>query len=194
MSNEQSDIPGDEINTKWEQIEKAAVEDEKGVTPGELQSIEVLEQQLEMVKKESETMQRELLTTNEQLLRLQASFQNLERQSRFDIEEAHRSGLKGFVSALLPACDALGEGLKSVEDELAQQGMTLTLKILNDALVKFGVEIVDPMHQPFDPDRHQAISKQSSDAFSSNIVVGVMQKGYLLNGRMVRPAMVIVSE
>ncbi|MBL4821566.1 MAG: nucleotide exchange factor GrpE [Gammaproteobacteria bacterium] len=143
------------------------------------------------------------------VLRVQAEMQNLRRRTEQDIEKAHKFGQERFVTELLGVIDNLERALESAmldEAEEAQgssgydkvkairEGVDLTLKSLVDCFTKFSIEVVDPLGEPFDPLLHQAISTQENPNAEPNSVTMVMQKGYLLHGRVIRPAMVIVSK
>nr|VFK80538.1 MAG: molecular chaperone GrpE [Candidatus Kentron sp. SD] len=132
-------------------------------------------------------------------LRLQAEMENLRRRSAREVENAHKYGLDRFVSELLPVKDSLELGVaaattdENVNVNTMREGMELTLKMLGNAMEKFGVEEVSPSQgERFDPERHQAMSVQEDKEKESGTISMVMQKGYLLNGRLARPAMVIV--
>jgi molecular chaperone GrpE len=132
------------------------------------------------------------------LLRARAEMENLKRRHANELEKAHKFALDGFVRELLAVRDSLELGRDAARGEGAdlaglREGTDLTLKLLTDAMSKFGVEPVDPQGQPFNPDYHQAMTMQPREDLPPNTVVTVVQKGYLLNGRLVRPALVIVS-
>ena len=134
-----------------------------------------------------------------QMMRAHAELENLKRRHARDVENAHKFALDKFVAELLGVWDSLELGHSAAQDETAdvqklREGTELTLKMLNDAMAKFGVEQIDPIDQPFDPDFHQAMSMQPREDVPANTVVAVVQKGYTLNGRLVRPAMVMVSQ
>lgn len=135
----------------------------------------------------------------EQMVRAHAELENLKRRHARDLENAHKFALDKFVAELLGVWDSLELGHSAAQDETAdvgklREGTALTLKMLGDAMGKFGVEQLDPIDQPFNPEFHQAMSMQPRDDVPANTVVAVVQKGYLLNGRLVRPAMVMVSQ
>ena len=135
----------------------------------------------------------------EQMMRAHAELENLKRRHERDLENAHKYALDKFVAELLGVWDSLELGHNAAQDEAAdvqklREGTELTLKMLGDAMNKFGVEQVDPINQPFDPELHQAMSMQPRADVPANTVVAVVQKGYKLNGRLVRPAMVMVSQ
>jgi molecular chaperone GrpE len=136
--------------------------------------------------------------SRDQLLRARAEMENLKRRQANELEKAHKYALDGFVRELLQVRDSLELGHNAALDESAnveklREGTELTLKLLGDVMGKFGVEQIDPQGEPFNPEFHQAINTQPRDDVPPNTIVTVIQRGYLLNGRLVRPAMVIVS-
>ena len=132
-------------------------------------------------------------------LRAQAELENVRRRVERDLRNAHKFALERFVSELLPVKDSLELGLsasteKGASVESIAEGAGLTLRMLEQAMEKFGVTAVDPAGEPFNPEFHQAMTMQESDTAESGTVLTVVQKGYLLNERLVRPAMVIVAK
>jgi molecular chaperone GrpE len=116
-----------------------------------------------------------------------------------DVENAHKYALEKFAGALLPVKDSLELGAAAAQQadtDIAKlrEGTELTLKLLDDALGKFGITVVDPLEQPFNPEYHQAMSMVEAPDKAPNTVVAVMQKGYTLNERLLRPAMVVVAK
>ena len=143
-------------------------------------------------------LQQKELEQNTEALRAQADMENLRRRHEKELENARKFALDRFVEALLPVLDSMELGLNAASEEGAdvdklREGGELTLKLFNDVMGKFNVEVVDPLDQPFNPEHHQAMSMQPREDVPPNTVVTVVQKGYLLNGRLVRPAMVMVS-
>ena len=137
----------------------------------------------------------------DQVLRTRAEMENLRRRTERDIENGRKFALENFVRELLPVRDSLEMGLAAVSESDAseqvmklREGKELTLKVLTTVLEKFGVTEVNPVDEPFDPERHQAMSMLESPDKPPNTVLTVMQKGYLLNERLVRPAMVVVAK
>jgi len=138
----------------------------------------------------------------DQVLRTNAELENLRRRARQDVENAHKYALEKFAQELLPVKDSLEMGLAAASDETEasealkqlREGTELTLKMLTAAMEKSGIKEIDPLGEAFDPERHQAMSMQESDEHAPNTVIAVMQKGYLLNDRLIRPAMVVVSK
>ncbi len=136
----------------------------------------------------------------DKLLRLQAEMENSQRRAQRELENAHKYGLEKFAQELLPVKDSLELGLAAVDENeheaflKLREGTELTLKMLSSALEKFGIKEVDPQGQPFSAEQHQAMAMQESAEHEANTVMAVMQKGYLINDRLLRPAMVIVSK
>nr|ADI21591.1 molecular chaperone GrpE (heat shock protein) [uncultured Oceanospirillales bacterium HF0130_06B06] len=134
------------------------------------------------------------------LLRVQAEMQNLRRRTEQDVEKAHKYGIEKFSAELLVVMDNLERALTSASEskdesvKAIQDGVSLTLKSFNDCFAKFSIVAVDPLGEPFDPQLHQAIATQESPDSEPNSVIEVIQKGYTLNGRVIRPAMVMVSK
>lgn len=138
-------------------------------------------------------------TEREAMLRAKAEIENNRRRMEQDVEKAHKFALERFSNELLPVIDNLERALSAVnpEDDAQKsmlEGLELTLKSFLDAVKKFGIEVVEETKVPFNPDVHQAISMVDAADHESNHVVTVMQKGYTLNGRLLRPAMVMVSK
>ncbi|MEM9601667.1 MAG: nucleotide exchange factor GrpE [Pseudomonadota bacterium] len=132
-------------------------------------------------------------------LRLHADMENLRKRSARDVENAHKFALEKFANELLPVRDSLEMGLEAAQQDDAdlqriQEGTDLTLKMLVSAMDKFQLVAVDPTGEAFDPERHQAMTLQESAEHAPNTVLAVMQKGYTLNDRLLRPALVMVSK
>ena len=131
----------------------------------------------------------------ERYLRASAEVENIRKRAGRDVENAHKFALERFGKELLAVKDTLEMGLAvegaSVESLL--EGSNATLKLLGSTMERFGIVEVDPAGEPFDPEFHEAISMQPSDDVEPGSVVTVVQKGYTLNGRLLRPAMVIVA-
>lgn len=132
-------------------------------------------------------------------LRLQADMENLRRRTRLDLEEAHKFALKKFVDALIPAMDSMEMGMEAASKEEAtkesiREGVEMTFKQMLDVLGEFSVERLDPKGEKFNPQEHEAMTMIPSPEHESQTVVDVIQKGYKLNERLVRPARVIVAQ
>ena len=131
----------------------------------------------------------------DQFIRAKAEMDNLRRRNVKDLENAHKFGIEKFVTELLPVLDSMVMGL-AVEDASAEslrEGMELTMNMLEKMMEKLGIEEIDPLNEKFDAAKHQAMTTQPSAEVEPNTVLAVMQKGYSLNERLIRPAMVIVS-
>jgi molecular chaperone GrpE len=143
-------------------------------------------------------LEAELATAQDAALRAQADAVNMQRRSEQEIEKARKFALERFCGDLLSVVDNLERALESAGDDQGiaslLEGIELTRKGLMDVLVKYGVESVDPMGEPFDPETAQAMSMVEQPDAEPNSVIGVMQKGYTLNGRLLRPAMVMVAK
>ncbi|MBO9481656.1 MULTISPECIES: nucleotide exchange factor GrpE [Gammaproteobacteria] len=149
--------------------------------------------------KRIEELEEQLAQAKDQALRAHAEAMNTKRRAEQDVEKAHKFALEKFVNELIPVVESLEKGIESAEQgegqhETMLEGMRLTLKQLLDALAKFNVEQVNPEGQPFDPNFHQAISMVPNPDMEPNTVMNVFQKGYTLHGRVIRPAMVVVSK
>jgi len=135
----------------------------------------------------------------EQLLRTQAEMENVRRRAEKDVESAHKFAVEKFAAELLPVRDSLEMGLEAAQGDNVDiakvvEGMDLTLKMLRAAMEKFAIAEVAPHNEKFNPDLHQAMSVQPSADVEPNTVLMVYQKGYTLNDRLLRPAMVVVSK
>jgi molecular chaperone GrpE len=132
-------------------------------------------------------------------VRAQAEMENLKRRTQKDLEDAHKFALTGFAKELLPVLDSLVLGLQaaagdSEEVKKFREGSELTIKQFESVFAKFKIETIDPIGQPFNAEQHQAMTMQAVEGVEPNTVVNVFQKGYMLNGRLLRPAMVVVAK
>lgn len=144
-------------------------------------------------------LKEELAQAKEQVLRAAAEAQNARRRAEQDVEKAHKYALEKFVSDLLPVADNMERAIGAATAEGADlnsvvEGVELTLKSLFDAFKRHNVEMLDPKGEPFDPQVHQAMTMVPQPEAEPNSVLDVFQKGYTLNGRLVRPAMVVVAK
>jgi molecular chaperone GrpE len=181
--NEQQDIDQAVENTK--ELDNTIEQEEDAL----LQAEEDLAGQIKHAQQKAEE-------NWELLLRTKAEMDNLRRRTQKDLENAHKFALEKFVGELLPIIDGMEMGL-TVEDASAdslKQGMELTINMMKSAFEKFNVAAINPVNEKFDPELHQAMSMQPSAEVEPNTVIAVMQKGYTLNDRLVRPAMVMVSK
>ncbi|WP_028695116.1 nucleotide exchange factor GrpE [Pseudomonas cremoricolorata] len=144
-------------------------------------------------------LEEQLAAAKDQSLRAVADLQNVRRRADQDVEKAHKFALEKFAADLLPVIDSLERGLElsSANDEAIKpmrDGIELTLKMFSDTLKRYNLETVDPHGEPFNAEHHQAMAMEESAEVEPNSVLKVFQKGYLLNGRLLRPAMVVVSK
>lgn len=142
-------------------------------------------------------LEQNLAEAKDQALRAAAEAQNVRRRAEQEAEKARKFALERFVKELLPVVDSLEKALEAMATEASdahREGVAMTLKLQQDVLAKFGVEQVDPAGEPFDPQYHEAMAMVPNPELEPNSVMEVIQKGYLLNGRLVRPAMVVVSQ
>lgn len=142
----------------------------------------------------------EVAALKDQLLRLQAEAENVRRRAQRDVENAHKFALEKFCGELLPVLDSLEKAVEVARKgegsdvEAIAEGVELSLRMFLGVMAKAGIEQVNPVGEPFDPQRHEAMAMVPSPHAEPNSVLDVMQKGYLLNGRLVRAAMVVVSK
>ena len=183
------------VAEELQDLEQAQVGAETGDDTNTDQDIS-LEQALEKLAQAELAAQK----AHDDLLRVQAEMQNLRRRTEQDIEKAHKYGQEKFSAELLSVMDNLERALDAAsahENEAVKaiyDGVDLTLKSFSDCFSKFNIEAVDPLGEPFDPALHQAMSMQENPDVEPNTIIAVMQKGYTLHGRVIRPAMVLVAK
>ena len=187
-----------------EEVEKKA-DDEANKDASNAKEQDALENTDEQNSSEVEELIEEavssaLLDQQDMVLRAQAEVQNMRRRCEQDVERAHKFALEKFSGELLTVIDNLERALQAVPDteddkvKALYEGVELTLKGFMETLEKFKIEQVDPEGEPFDPQQHEALSIVENDDVEPNTVLTVVQKGYLLHGRVIRPAMVMVSK
>ncbi len=178
------------------------VPEEAQEAPAQESDVEATDQEapsIESLQARIEELTAELAQTKEQVLRAHADAQNARRRAEQDVEKAHKFGVERFVNDILPVADNLERAIDASKSETADvgtlvEGVELTLKSLLDGLNRHKVEQVNPEGQPFDPQLHQAMTAQEHADVEPNTVLNVFQRGYTLHGRLVRPAMVVVSK
>jgi molecular chaperone GrpE len=199
MSNEQ-ELPESQDETEIqdqdnekENIEEHEADGEASAEPEqqEISSEEVTAQLQKAEQKAQENW--------DKYLRLQAEMDNLKRRTQKELENAHKYGLEKFAKELVNVIDSLELGVKASTGDNAEvvklrEGSELTIKQFESVFAKFNIESIDPIGQLFNPELHQAMSMQESVDHQPNSVMMVFQKGYILNGRLLRPAMVVVSK
>ncbi|MEE8365949.1 MAG: nucleotide exchange factor GrpE [Gammaproteobacteria bacterium] len=197
MSSEQDQI---EENEKDVIAEPDKVVDETpGKNSAESDSEKEAEEAEGNIELELEKAQEKIKNYWDQILRLKAEIENNRKRAERDIESAHKYALKNFVEALLPIIDSMEMSQAAADAENAslesfREGVDLTMNMFIQMLEKQGLVQLDPQGEKFDPEQHQAISMKKDKKAKSNTVIEVMQKGFLLNDRLVRPAMVIVAK
>ena len=197
MSEQEQKIETPEV----EKQEDAVVEEIQQTEPS--QELDPLEEAIARVQELEEQLKTQIeeAANKEQdiLLRSRAEIENLRRRTEQDVEKAHKFALEKFSKDILNTIDNLERALATPankEDESVKalfDGVELTLKELVSTVGRFGVEAVGVVGEAFNPDLHQAISMQPSEGFETNQISVVLQKGYTLNGRVIRPAMVMVA-
>ena len=168
---------------------------ENGVHEDEAQ-LESPEKNADSLESQLEDAQAKATENWNHYLRAKAEMDNLRRRNTKDVENAHKFGMEKFVNELLPVVDGMAMGL-AVEDASAEslrEGMVLTMSMIEKMMENLGIVEIDPMNEKFDPEKHQAMSMQPNADVEPNTVIAVMQKGYTLNERLIRPAMVMVSK
>lgn len=187
---EQHNQPEQEVENVNEEIVEQ--EQQEGETLSAEAEIAVLNAELEAVKAT-------IAEQKDSVVRAAAEVENMRRRAQQDVEKAHKFALEKFANELLPVIDNLERAIefadKSNESILPiLEGIEMTAKSFADTVGKFGVEVINPQGESFNPEFHQAMSIQPSTEVAPNTVLAVMQKGYSLNGRLLRPAMVMVSK
>lgn len=179
----------------YQEVEKATDPVDQAQTEAQTQE----QSDVESLKVQLATLAAAFESAKEQSLRAQADVQNIRRRAEQDVEKAHKYGLEKIVNDLLPVVDNLERALASIDtsDEAIKplvEGIQLTHKSFVDALARHQVAVVNPEGEPFDPNLHQAVSTVPNPNVEPNTVITCFQKGYTLHGRLVRPAMVVVSQ
>ena len=138
----------------------------------------------------------EIESLRDKVLRAEAEMQNVRRRADRDVENAHKFGLERLVQQILPVVDSLEKALeaRTNQEDPVIQGVELTFKLLQDLMSKESINVIDPLGEPFDPNLHEAMSMIENRELEPNSVFAVVQKGYTLNERLVRPAMVMVTK
>ena len=186
MSTDQ-EVPESQVNTVNETIDNSHTE---------LVEHEFTVEELQQALADAEQKAQE---NWDKAVRAQAEMENLKRRTQKDLEDAHKFALTGFAKELLPVLDSLVLGLQAATGDSEdvkkfREGSELTIKQFESAFAKFKIEMIDPIGQLFNAEQHQAMAMQFVEGAEPNTVVNVFQKGYMLNGRLLRPAMVLVAK
>lgn len=153
----------------------------------------------EILQKQLKQAQKKVEENWDKVVRAQAEMENLKRRTQKDLENAHKYGLEKFAKELLSVIDSLELGIQASTSDNPEvvslrKGSELTIKQFETVFAKFNIEAIDPVGQLFNPELHQAMTTQANANVKPNTVINVFQKGYILNGRLIRPAMVVVSK
>ncbi len=212
MNNEQeaSDAKSDSelIDEVLEQVGESEANEKQADEPeldGAEADVEIVEAQqtepvsLEELQKQLKQAQKKAEQNWDKAVRSQAEMENLKRRTQKDLENAHKYGLEKFAKELLSVIDSLELGIQASTSDLPEvvalkEGSELTIKQFETVFAKFNIEALEPIGQAFNPELHQAMTMQPSADVEPNTVINVFQKGYILNGRLIRPAMVVVSQ
>ncbi|MCE2573377.1 nucleotide exchange factor GrpE [Motilimonas eburnea] len=178
-----------------EQVDAQAATQE--AVEGEVASPE--QAKIEELERKLTAAEAKVAEQKDSVIRAAAEVENIRRRTAQDVEKAHKYALDKFAAELLPVIDNMELALSHADHENEElkpmiEGVELTLKAMLSSVEKFGVVAIDPKDAPFDPEKHQAMSMQEIPGVPANTVIAVMQKGYELNGRVIRPAMVMVSK
>jgi len=188
-----------EHKTPDEQVSEELNQEQELHTEAETQAADVVDPRDERIAELEAQLKEVQQRERDSLLRAKAEVENVRRRTELDIEKAHKFALEKFSGELLPVIDNLERAIDLADKSNPEltgliEGVELTLKSMLDAVRKFGMEVVGDIHVPFNPELHQAMTMMESEELEPNHVIMVMQKGYTLNGRLLRPAMVAVSK
>lgn len=196
IEDEQPAATEDAASSEPEQDEHAAEEaqasDENGA---DVDEDETSEESLETLRETVAALEQELAEAADQVLRARAEEENTRRRAARDAENARKFALTKFAGELLPVIDNFERALESAADDSAvHEGLDLSMKLLSGVLEKAGIRAVDPIGEPFDPTYHEAMATVDNPDAEPGSVTEVVQKGYVLNGRLLRAAMVLVAK
>ncbi len=199
MSNDQQSSEsqtGSDLDEALEQAVKTDTDTEEFSENTESVSEEV---SLDSLQKQLAQAEKKAAENWDKVLRVQAEMENLKRRTQKDLDSAHKYGLEKFAKELLSVMDSLEMGIQAASSDVPEvvklkEGGELTIKQFEAVFAKFNIEAIDPIGQPFNPEFHQAMTTVPSADVEPNTVINVFQKGYILNGRLIRPAMVVVSQ
>ncbi|MBP9722169.1 MAG: nucleotide exchange factor GrpE [Gammaproteobacteria bacterium] len=185
------DIDGQNIDQNIDQNHSENYSEEISAADTQENTLETLKQQLELLKQKADK-------NWDIAVRAKAELDNVRKRAELEVSNAHKYALDRFIPELFPLLDGLEQGLMTVPADQSfdsvRDGLTLSIKMFNDMLVRFGVEITDPANKLFDPNLHEAIAMQPAENVENGTVLIVVQKGYVLHKRVLRPARVIVAK
>lgn len=156
----------------------------------------LVHEQVEFLENELKKTEAKVQENWDKLLRAMAELENVKRRAERDVSSAHKYALDRFAEELIPVMDSLDQALLNCSEDVAamREGIVLTQKMFQGVLEKFGVKVLDPAGENFDPNFHEAMMMQATEEASPNTVLTVIQKGYLLHDRLIRPARVVVAK
>ncbi len=194
MTNKKHNVQDEQLNDAVEAVEVEAVEGEFVESEQELYAARIAELEAALLAKDAEVNE-----IKDMALRIRAESDNVRRRSEQEIDKARKYALNKFAEELLPVIDNLERAIDMADKnneatKAMMEGVELTLMTMTSTVAKFGLTVIDPLGETFNPEFHQAMAIQESTEFAPNSVMAVMQKGYELNGRVIRPAMVMVSK
>ncbi|PSW61386.1 nucleotide exchange factor GrpE [Photobacterium kishitanii] len=194
MTNKNHNVQDEQLNDAVEAVEVEAVEGEFVESEQELYAARIAELEAALLAKDAEVNE-----VKDAALRARAEGENVRRRSEQEIDKARKYALNKFAEELLPVIDNLERAIEMADKnneatKAMMEGVELTLMTMTSTVAKFGLKVIDPQGEAFNPEFHQAMAIQESTEFAPNTVMAVMQKGYELNGRVIRPAMVMVSK
>jgi len=192
MSSKEQKTPDEQVSPEIDM----ETEQQSEVLPETADVVDPRDEQIAVLQAKLDDLQQR---ERDSMLRAKAEMENVRRRAELDVEKAHKFALEKFAGELLPVIDNLERGLDTADKSNSEltpliEGIELTLKSLLDAVRKYGIEVVADTHVPFNPAVHQAMTMLESAEHEPNQVMMVIQKGYTLNGRLLRPAMVAVSK
>ncbi|MGZ4999812.1 MAG: nucleotide exchange factor GrpE [Methylomonas sp.] len=198
MSHQQSSHdqkPDSELIAEVLEQTNEAFEDQAPVEP----VVENQEVTIESLKQQLEQAQQQAAANLDKALRVQADMENLKKRVQKDLDDERKYGLAKFAKELLSVLDSLQLGIQAATGDSPEvvkhrEGSELTIKQFESVFAKFNIEAIDPTDQPFNPELHQAMAMQPSSTVPAGNVITVFQKGYVMNGRLLRPAMVVVAK
>jgi len=177
-------------------MDESENQDSKTDNDSEVSAKDATHEAAQAIDQELEEAQQQVAEYQDKMLRMQADMENLRKRTERDVSNAHKYAVEKFANELLQVKDSLelGLGADDIDVDKLKEGTELTLKMFNSAFEKFAIEELNPLGEAFDPNLHEAMTMQESTEHEPNTVLTVMQKGYTLHGRLIRPAMVIVSK
>lgn len=194
MTNKNHNVQDEQLNDAVDAVEVEAVEGEFVESEQDLYVARIAELEAALLAKDAEVNE-----AKDAALRARAEGENVRRRSEQEIDKARKYALNKFAEELLPVIDNLERAIEMADKnneatKAMMEGVELTLMTMTSTVAKFGLKVIDPKGEAFNPEFHQAMAMQESADFAPNTVMAVMQKGYELNGRVIRPAMVMVSK